>query len=425
MRPGRRLCLRTAGRRPAAAVCQRRDAATLESIRAALGAGRGALARVRAVHEQGHGVPRRRAAHADAAPDQRRRSSSRAAARHARLEAAPPGREGHVPRHAQPVDVRARIHRGVVRVGAAPGRARRARDPRHDARIDVGRHRLHADPQLAQSRRPGAPRGRRAAPGRSPRHSWPPFARRRRAAHASPVAQILVDRQQVRGVRLESGEEIPPRPSSPARIRATRCSVSSARRNCRRNSCGRRNRSRCAARSRRCTCSPTAPTDCPTARSSSRRRSSTSSAPTTRRSTARCRRSRTSKSRRPATSCRSISSSRRTRCDRATGRRARETLERLAIDTVGARFPAFGGRVREIRSITPLDLEQTWGLTEGDLNHGQLILDQLLFMRPMPGWSDHRTPIDGLYLCGSGVHGGGGVSGVSGRNAARRVLQTR
>jgi phytoene dehydrogenase-like protein len=102
---------------------------------------------------------------------------------------------------------------------------------------------------------------------------------------------------------------------------------------------------------------------------------------------------------------------------------ARETVERLAVQTLAERFPAFGSRVREIRSITPLDLEQTWGLTEGDLNHGQLILDQLFFMRPIPGWSDHRTPVDGLYLCGSGVHGGGGISGVSGRNAARRVLR--
>jgi phytoene dehydrogenase-like protein len=102
---------------------------------------------------------------------------------------------------------------------------------------------------------------------------------------------------------------------------------------------------------------------------------------------------------------------------------ARQTIERLALQTLADRFPAFGGHVREIRSITPLDLEQTWGLTEGDLNHGQLILDQLFFMRPIPGWSDHRTPVDGLYLCGSGMHGGGGISGVSGRNAARRVLQ--
>ncbi len=71
------------------------------------------------------------------------------------------------------------------------------------------------------------------------------------------------------------------------------------------------------------------------------------------------------------------------------------------------------------RVITPLDLEHTYGLTEGDLNHGQLMLDQFLFMRPIPGWSNHKTPIDNLYLCGSGVHGGGGVSGAAGRNAAK------
>ncbi len=71
--------------------------------------------------------------------------------------------------------------------------------------------------------------------------------------------------------------------------------------------------------------------------------------------------------------------------------------------------------------ITPLDLETTYGLTEGDLNHGQLMLDQFLFMRPIPGWSNHKTPIDGLYLCGSGVHGGGGVSGAPGRNLAKML----
>jgi phytoene dehydrogenase-like protein len=102
---------------------------------------------------------------------------------------------------------------------------------------------------------------------------------------------------------------------------------------------------------------------------------------------------------------------------------ARATLEQCAIETLAAHAPALMGSIREVRSITPLDLEQAWGLTEGDLNHGQLILDQALFMRPMPGWSDHRTPVDGLYLCGSGVHGGGGISGASGRNAARVVLK--
>jgi len=105
-------------------------------------------------------------------------------------------------------------------------------------------------------------------------------------------------------------------------------------------------------------------------------------------------------------------------------RSERATLEQRAIDTLAANAPALKGSIRAVHSITPLDLEQQWGLTEGDLNHGQLILDQALFMRPMPGWSDHRTPIDGLYLCGSGVHGGGGISGASGRNAARAILKS-
>jgi phytoene dehydrogenase-like protein len=101
----------------------------------------------------------------------------------------------------------------------------------------------------------------------------------------------------------------------------------------------------------------------------------------------------------------------------------RATLERRAVETLAAHCPSLSDSIREVRSITPLDLEQSWGLAEGDLNHGQLILDQLLFMRPMPGWSDHRTPVDGLYLAGSGVHGGGGISGASGRNAARAILK--
>ena len=102
----------------------------------------------------------------------------------------------------------------------------------------------------------------------------------------------------------------------------------------------------------------------------------------------------------------------------------RATIERNAIETVCSHYSTFRNSVREVRSITPMDLEQTWGLTEGDVNHGQLILDQMFFMRPMPGWANHRTPIDGLYLCGSGVHGGGGISGAAGRNAARQLLGT-
>jgi phytoene dehydrogenase-like protein len=100
----------------------------------------------------------------------------------------------------------------------------------------------------------------------------------------------------------------------------------------------------------------------------------------------------------------------------------RAVLERCAIDTAARGFPQLKSSIRDVRSLTPLDLEQTYGLTEGDLNHGQLMLDQMFFMRPLPGWSNHRTPIDGLYLGGSGVHGGGGISGGAGRNAARAVI---
>ena len=94
-------------------------------------------------------------------------------------------------------------------------------------------------------------------------------------------------------------------------------------------------------------------------------------------------------------------------------------VEKIAIDTLAEYFPNLKSSIVNRKLITPLDLEQTYGLTEGDLNHGQLILDQFLFMRPIPGWSNHRTPIDNLYLCGSGVHGGGGVSGAAGRNVVK------
>ena len=94
-------------------------------------------------------------------------------------------------------------------------------------------------------------------------------------------------------------------------------------------------------------------------------------------------------------------------------------VEKIAIETLNEYFPNLQSQVSNSHVITPPDLEQTYGLTEGDINHGQLMLDQFLFMRPIPGWSNHKTPIDNLYLCGSGVHGGGGVSGVSGRNGVK------
>lgn len=98
---------------------------------------------------------------------------------------------------------------------------------------------------------------------------------------------------------------------------------------------------------------------------------------------------------------------------------ATQRLETVAIETLSEYFPNLKSQISSIKTITPLDLERTYGLTEGDINHGQLMLDQFLFMRPIPGWSNHETPIDNLYLCGSGVHGGGGVSGVVGRNVVK------
>ncbi len=95
------------------------------------------------------------------------------------------------------------------------------------------------------------------------------------------------------------------------------------------------------------------------------------------------------------------------------------TVEKLALDTLAEYFVNLKSSIVNRKSLTPKDLEDLYGLTEGDLNHGQLMLDQFLFMRPIPGWSNHRTPIDNLYLCGSGVHGGGGVSGAAGRNVVR------
>ena len=81
------------------------------------------------------------------------------------------------------------------------------------------------------------------------------------------------------------------------------------------------------------------------------------------------------------------------------------------------------GSVVARQVLTPLDLERTYGLTEGNIFHGDLNLEQLFFMRPVAGFAQYRTPVEGLYLCGAGTHPGGGVTGAPGHNAARRVLK--
>jgi phytoene dehydrogenase-like protein len=101
----------------------------------------------------------------------------------------------------------------------------------------------------------------------------------------------------------------------------------------------------------------------------------------------------------------------------------REAWGEVVIDTLSEYAPNLKSLISQRQILTPLDLENTYGLTEGNLHHGEMMLDQFLFMRPIPGWSQYRTPIVNLYLCGSGTHPGGGVSGLCGRNAAKMVLK--
>ncbi len=103
----------------------------------------------------------------------------------------------------------------------------------------------------------------------------------------------------------------------------------------------------------------------------------------------------------------------------------RESVADLMIDTVERYAPGFRASVLARQALSPLDLEETFGLTGGDIFHGALSLDQLFWARPMIGYADYRGPLRGLYHCGSGAHPGGGVSGAPGHNAARAILRDR
>jgi phytoene dehydrogenase-like protein len=100
----------------------------------------------------------------------------------------------------------------------------------------------------------------------------------------------------------------------------------------------------------------------------------------------------------------------------------RELLGDRVVKKIAEYAPNVPNSIIARQVLTPLDLERTYGLTEGNIFHGDLSLDQLFFMRPVAGWAQYRTPIDGLYLCGAGAHPGGGVTGAPGFNAAHRVL---
>jgi phytoene dehydrogenase-like protein len=100
----------------------------------------------------------------------------------------------------------------------------------------------------------------------------------------------------------------------------------------------------------------------------------------------------------------------------------RETVADLMIDTVEAYAPGFKASVIGRQSLSPFDLERIFGLPNGDIFHGALTLDQLFSARPKLGYADYRMPLPGLYLCGSGAHPGGGVTGAPGHNAAQAVI---
>ncbi len=102
---------------------------------------------------------------------------------------------------------------------------------------------------------------------------------------------------------------------------------------------------------------------------------------------------------------------------------ARDEVADLMIATVNRFAPNFAASVVGRRVLSPLDLEREFGLTGGDIFHGALSLDQLFSARPVLGHADYRMPVRGLYLCGSGAHPGGGVTGIPGRNAAREIVK--
>ncbi|HMK85437.1 MAG TPA: NAD(P)/FAD-dependent oxidoreductase [Steroidobacteraceae bacterium] len=103
----------------------------------------------------------------------------------------------------------------------------------------------------------------------------------------------------------------------------------------------------------------------------------------------------------------------------------RGELVRNVLGVVDEFAPGFSEGIIDMQVLTPPDIEAAIGSPHGHIFHGELQLDQLFWARPAPHWADYRTPIQGLYQCGSSAHPGGGVSGVVGRNAAREILRDR
>ncbi len=101
----------------------------------------------------------------------------------------------------------------------------------------------------------------------------------------------------------------------------------------------------------------------------------------------------------------------------------RDAFGDAVVDTIAEHAPNIRNIILHRQVLTPLDIEREFGLSEGNIFQGELTLEQLFFLRPVPGWSQYRTPIRNLYMCGASTHPGGGIMGASGRNAALRILR--
>jgi phytoene dehydrogenase-like protein len=104
---------------------------------------------------------------------------------------------------------------------------------------------------------------------------------------------------------------------------------------------------------------------------------------------------------------------------------AKQAFAKTCIDTIGHYAPDLEQRITASELLTPADIEREFHITGGHWHHGELALDQFMFVRPVCGAAQYRMPLDGLYLCGAGAHPGGGVSGAAGRNAAKFILRER
>ncbi|MGH9888932.1 MAG: phytoene desaturase family protein, partial [bacterium] len=101
----------------------------------------------------------------------------------------------------------------------------------------------------------------------------------------------------------------------------------------------------------------------------------------------------------------------------------REAFGDTVVNTIAEYAPNIKDLILHRQVLTPLDLEREWGLTEGNIFQGELSLEQLFFLRPVPGWSRYRTPVNNLYMCGSATHPGGGIMGAPGRISALEILK--